>query len=239
MSQAKLARPHRARHGGAQSCEDLAGENGKTTAPATLGSQELRGYLRRNWLDHLAPGISKTRVARMSQASWAGPPQVRAYLRLELRGCFKRIGPDQFMSEHLQSQSRDDVSGENGRSALCAACLSLSPELQGCLRQNGPDHLARGISEPRAARTSQAKWAIPHQARAYLSPVLRGCSGEPGRTISGGVGKTTWRIAYRSSELEDVSGETGQATSGSGISEARVARMCEAKLAGSPRARHV
>ena len=213
----------------------------------------MRGYLRRNWLDHLAPGISETRVARMSQANWAGPPQVRAYLSLELRKCFKRIGPDQIRSEHLQSQSCDDVSGENVRTVSCAACLSLNPELQGCLRQNGPDHLAKGISEPRVARISQSKRAVPHQVSAYLSPVLRGCSREPGRTISRTASKP--RVAKISqAELArppgawhlgaqicggDVSGETDQVTSGSGISEARVARMSEAKLSGSPRARHV
>ncbi len=199
----------------------------------------MRGYLRRNWLDHLAPGISETRVARMSQANWAGPPQVRAYLSLELRKCFKRIGPDQIRSEHLQSKSCDDVSGENVRTVSSAACLSRNPELQGCLRQNGPDHLAKGISEPRVARISQSKRAVPHQVRAYLSPVLRGCSGEPGRTISGGVGKTTWRIAYRSSELEDVSGDFGWTCSGHGISEPRVARMPLASTVGASGPRKV
>ena len=221
-----MARPLRARHAGAQSCEDLTGENVKTTPHATPGSQELRGYLRRNWLEHPAPGISKTRLARMSQASWAGPLQVRAYLSLELRGCFKRVGPDQLRSEHLQSQSCDDVSGENGRAASCAACLSLRPELQGCLTQNGPDHLARGISEPRVARISQAKWAIPHQARAYLSPALRGCSGEPGRTIS--------RAASRSQELRRCLGQNWPDYLAHGISELRVVEMSQAKRARPP-----
>ena len=183
----------------------------------------------------------------MSQAKLAGPPRSwhledqscenvpgelgrtasgQGILTLELRGCFKRIGPDQLRSEHLQSQNCDDVSGENGRTASCAACLSLSPELQGCLRRNGPGHLARGISEPRVARISQAKWAIPHQARAYLSPALRGCSGKPCRTIS--------RTASRSQELRRCLGRNWPDYLAHGISELRVVKMSQAKRARPP-----
>ena len=207
----------------------------------------MRESRRQKWQNHPARDTWEQRVARIPRAKLAGPPRSwhledqscenvpgelgrtasgQGILTLELRGCFKRIGPDQLRSEHLQSQNCDDVSGENGRTASCAACLSLSPELQGCLRRNGPDHLARGISEPRVARISQAKWAIPHQARAYLSPASRGCSGEPGRTIS--------RTASRSQELRRCLGRNWPDYLAHGISELRVVKMSQAKRARPP-----
>eukprot|EP00959_Pyramimonas_sp_CCMP1952_P094690 1980885-Pyramimonas_sp.AAC.1 len=54
----------------------------------------------------------------------------------------------------------------------------------GCLRRNGPDHLLRGISEPRVSRISQAKWAGPPLARHLRTQSCEDVSGETRRTIS-------------------------------------------------------
>ena len=45
--------------------------------------------------------------------------------------------------------------------------------MRGNFRRNDPDHLARGRSEPRVARMSQARGAIPLRVRASRSPELR------------------------------------------------------------------
>ena len=99
-----------------------------------------------------------------------------------MRGCLKRKGLERLRSRHLRAQSWEDVSGAIGKTTS-----------------------GQGISEPRVARTSQARLAGPLRSRH--------------------LGAQSW---------EDVSGEIGQATSGQGISELRVARMPQAKGAGSP-----
>ena len=97
-SYAKLAGPPRTRHLCAQSCGDVSGETGRISSRAASPSPELRGCLkrngrgllrsghlgtqrfrrcfRRNWPDHLSRRIWEPRLARMSQAKWAGPSQI-------------------------------------------------------------------------------------------------------------------------------------------------------------------
>merc|ERR1712060_347261 len=170
MSQAKRPGPPLARHLRAQSCEDVSGEAGRNTSRAASRSPELRGFLRRNGPDHLSRGISEPRESRMSQAKRAGPRLAR----------------------HLRAQSFEDVSGETGRTTSRAA--SQSPEFGGCLRRNGPDHLAHGVSKLRVWRMSQAKRAGPPLARHLRAQSLEDVSGETRH--------------LRAQSLEDVSGET-------------------------------
>ena len=54
MSQAKRAGPPRKQHRGAQNCEDVSGETGRTTSRAASQIRELRGRPRRDCQDHLA-----------------------------------------------------------------------------------------------------------------------------------------------------------------------------------------
>eukprot|EP00959_Pyramimonas_sp_CCMP1952_P406146 8511851-Pyramimonas_sp.AAC.1 len=61
MSDAKRARPPLAPHLGAQTCEDVSGETGRTTPRAASGSSELRGCRRRNGPEYLAHGNSEPR----------------------------------------------------------------------------------------------------------------------------------------------------------------------------------
>ena len=150
------------RHFGAQSFENVSGETGRTTSRAASQSPGFRGCLRRNGPDHVSRGISESRFWRMSQAKRAGPRRAR----------------------RLKAQSLEDVSSETGRTTSCAApeaqrfgdvsgetawttsrAASQSPELRGCLRRSGPEHLSRGISEPRVARMSQAKLAVQSRTR--------------------------------------------------------------------------
>ena len=198
MSQANRARPPLERHLGAQSFEDVSSETGRTTSCAAPEAQrfgdvsgetawttsraasqspELRGCLRRNGPDHLSRGISEPRVARISQAKRARPPLAR----------------------HLGAQRVEDVSGETGRTTSRAA--SQSPGFRGCLRRNGPDHVSRGISEPRVSRMSLAKRPGPPFARQPGAPICEDVSGEtpnPGQ--------------LRNESCEDVSGETARTT---------------------------
>ena len=104
---------------------------------------------------------------------------------------------------------------------------SLSPELRGRLRRDWPDHSGHGISEPKVGRMSQAKLARPPQVRASLSSELRGCLRRKGPDHL----RSRHVLAQ---SCKDVSGETGQTTSGQGISELRVARMSQERLAGLP-----
>ena len=107
--------------------------------------------------------------------------------------------PDHLRSGHLGAQSCEDVSGETAWTTSRAA--ARSPELRGCLRRNGPDHLARGSSEPRVSRMSQAKRAGPPRARHLGAQICEDVSGEtpnPGQ--------------LRNESCEDVSGETARTT---------------------------
>eukprot|EP00959_Pyramimonas_sp_CCMP1952_P045321 946695-Pyramimonas_sp.AAC.1 len=58
------ARPPRAGHRRAQSCEDVSSETGWTKSRAASPRSELRGCLRRNAPGHPAHGISELRVRR-------------------------------------------------------------------------------------------------------------------------------------------------------------------------------
>ena len=178
--------------------------------------------------DILLGGISELRVWRMSQAKRAGPPLAR----------------------HLRAQSLEDVSSETGRTTSCAApeaqrfgdvsgetawttsrAASQSPELRGCLRRSGPEHLSRGISEPRVARMSQAKRAGP--------PLARHLGAQSCEDFSGETGQTTSRAASRSPESRGCLRRNGQDHLSRGISEPRVSGMSQAKRAGPRLARHL
>ena len=109
--------------------------------PDHLGAGHLRGQgcedvSGESGLNTSTQGVSEPRVARMSQAKVAGPPWGRASRNPEFRGCLTRKLQDHLSSGHLRGQSCEDVSGESG--------LNIS---------------AQGVSEPRVARTSQAKVA--------------------------------------------------------------------------------
>ena len=109
--------------------------------------------------------------------------------------------PDHREAGHLRGQSCEDVSGESG--------LTTS---------------AQGISEPRFARMSQAKVAGPPWGRAFLRSELRGWLMRkwPDHQGAGHFGTLS---------CEDVSGESGLTTSAQGVSEVRVARMSQARVA--------
>ena len=119
---------------GPPECKDVSGKTGRTTSRAASWSLELRGCLRRNGLDHLSRGISGLRIARMSQAKRAGPPQARASRSPELGGRLRRNRPD-----HLS----------RGISELRFRRMSQA-------KRPIPDN-----SETRVVRMSQAKRPIP------------------------------------------------------------------------------
>ena len=106
---------------------------------------------------------------------------------------------------------------------------SGSSELRGCLRRNRPDHLARGILEPRVARMSQAKRAGPPLARHLRAQNLEDVSGETGRTTS--------RAASQSPVFRGRLRRNGPDHLSRGISEHRIWRTSQAKRAGPPLAR--
>ena len=178
MSQAKRAGPPRARHLVAQICEDVSGETPN-------------------------PGKLRTRVLRMSQAKRPGPPDFCGDVSAP-----GSLGQTQLLSR--QHPVQQAVWGTNESSPSWEARLgawttsraaSGSPELRGRLRRNGPDHLARGSSEPRVSRTSQAKRAGPHRARHLGAQICEDVSGEtpnPGQ--------------LRNESCEDVSSETARTT---------------------------
>jgi len=191
MFLAKFTGPPHARHLGAQICEDAAGGTGQTTS--SLQAQSCEDV----------PG-----GARMSQAKRAGPPHGQhlraqscqdvsgtigwrtsraAFASPEWGGCLRRNWLHHRRSGHLGAQSCEDVPGERGRTTSC-----------------------NGIPQPRVARMSLARRAVPPQIRASLSAELRRC---------------LWRI-----ETDHLA---------RGISEPRVSRMSQANLARRPRAQHI
>ena len=160
------------------------------------------------------------RVARMSQAKVAGPPSGRASPRSELRGSLRRKWPDHLSSGHLGTQSCEDVSCENGRTAMGQGISEvrvarMSPAKVAC-------HLSSGhISEVSDARMCQAKVAGPPWGRASPRSELRECLRRkwPDHLSSAHLGSQSWKAA---------SGESGLTTMGHGISEVRVVRMSQA-----------
>ena len=144
---------HREDHWGAEKTHDhLLKQTKRSRHPRYLGANrpvkhswsalcpEMRGCLRRNWPDHLADGISKPRIARISQAKRAGPPQVTASPNPKVSRMFQAKWAGQHLARHLGAQICDDVSGETGRT---------SSDLV--------------ISKDRRVRMSQAKPARPAQ----------------------------------------------------------------------------
>ena len=151
---------------------------------------------------------------------------------------------------HFEARSCEGVSGRAGW--IASRVASRSSALRECLGRNGPGHLPRGISGPRAARASLAKWAG--------SPRARHLGAQSYEDVSDGTCQTSSRAASRSQGCEDVPGETGWTTPREasrrselrgclkrnapnhlerGISEPRVARMSQAKRAGTALARHL
>ena len=122
-----------------------------------------------------------------------------------------------------------DVLGKTGRTTSRAASWSL--EVRGCLRRNGLDHLARGISGLRVSRMSQAKRAGP--------PLARHLGAQSCEDFSGETGQTTSRAASRSPESRGCLRRNGQDHLSRGISEPRVSGMSQAKRAGPRLARHL
>ena len=172
---------------------------GQTTSRAASLSPELRGCLRRNGPDHLLRCISDLRVARMSQAKQAGPPLAR----------------------HLGAQNCEDVFGET--SWTTSRAESRSSEFRGCLMQNGPDHLLRGISETRVARMSQAKRA--------RQPLARRLGAQNCEDVSGETCQTNSCAASQSSELRGCLKRNQPNHLSRGISELRIVRMSHANRA--------
>ena len=158
VSQAKWARPPRARHLRAQSCEDISGEMSHTTSSQGVSEPSVARMLRQALPHHLAHGIQKPRVATMSRAELARLP-----------GAW-----------HLGAQSCEDVSGETGRNTSRMA--TQSSEFGGCLRRHGPEHLSCGLSEHRTSRMSQAKRAGPPLAPHLGAQSCEDVSGETGWT---------------------------------------------------------
>ena len=121
-----------------ESCEDVSGET-------------------------LTRGISEPGLGRMSQTKLTGPPQVRASLSPELRGCLRR----DWLDLHVHGISGPIV-GSMSPLRLAGpprVRVSPNPELRGCRMPDWPDYLSRGISETRVARTSEAKLAGALRAR--------------------------------------------------------------------------
>ena len=98
--------------------------------------------------------------------------------------------------------------------------------MRGCLRRNRPDHLARGILEPRVARMSQAKRAGPPLARHLRAQSLEDVSGETGRTTS--------RAASLSPEFRGCLRRNGPDHLPRGLSEPSFSRTSQAKRPGPP-----
>ena len=94
--------------------ELLAGRarlDGRPPQVRASGSPELRGCLRRNAPDHLANGSSETRIARMSQAKWPGPPRER---RLRAQFC-EDVSGETLNPGQLRNESCEDVSSETAK----------------------------------------------------------------------------------------------------------------------------
>ena len=129
-----------------------------------------------------------------------------------------RLGAGSPRERQLGARSCEDVSGETARTTSRAA--ARSPEFRGCLRRNGPDHLAHGISEPTFARMSQAKRSIPDnsetrssrmsQAKRPRPPLARRPGAQNCEDVSG---ETPNPGQLRNESCEDVSGETARTTS--------------------------
>ena len=181
-----------------------------TTSRAAPSSMQLRGCLRRNWPDHLSRGIFQPRVARMSRAKLAGPPQVRASRSIDLRGCLRR-----------RAQSCKDVSGATSRitpgqgiseprgARMSQAKLPRPPRAQ-LLRARRFEDVSSEIGRITSRAASLTKMA---QAKLVGPPVARHVGAQ---------------------SCNDVSGEIGGTTSGQGISEPRVARRSQVRRAGPP-----
>ena len=146
--------PLMSRHLGGQSCEDVSGESGhpsqgisnlraarmsEAKRTTSLGSGHLRSQSCENvsgetsWAN-TGQGISEVRVAGMSGAKAAGPPQLRTFRNQELRGCLRRNWPDHQGAGHVR-----------GQGARISQAKVARPQW--------------GISEIRVARMSQAKAA--------------------------------------------------------------------------------
>ena len=79
-----------------------------------------------------------------------------------------------------------------GQTTSCAA--SRSVESSGRLRRNGPDQIARGISECIVSSTSKAKWTTPLREGVWRRTNLPGCATRDGPS----------HLADRTSDLKDA-----------------------------------
>ena len=108
--------------------------------------------------------------------------QSRTTQKRELRGCLRRNGPDHQYFEtksrctgprpeqaSITTAPRSASCLGNNKRELLAGRGDWSPEFRGCLRRNGPDHLARGSWEPRVSRMSQAKRPIPDNSETRVA----------------------------------------------------------------------
>ena len=154
------------------SCEYLSGETGQTTSRAASRSPGLQECLGQNGQTTSGQGISERRRARVTLANRASA--------LELRGCLdeaKLAGPPrawhafQGLATSRAASRKPDLQGcilRNWPGHLKLGRNYLSSGLRGCTRRNGPDTLARGICEPRDARTHQAERTGPPRAPRLL-----------------------------------------------------------------------
>ena len=128
-----------------------------------------------------------------------------------------RLGAGSPRERQLGARSCEDVSGETARTTSRAA--ARSPEFRGCLRRNGPDHLARGSSELRFRRMSQAKRPIPDNSETRVVRMSQAKRPGPPRERRPGAhfcedvsGETLNPGQLRNESCEDVSGETAKIT---------------------------
>ena len=132
-----------------------------------------------------------------------------------------RLGAGSPRERQLGARSCEDVSGETGRTTSRAA--ARSPEFRGCLRRNGPDHLARGTSEPQICEDVSSETAQTTSRAASRSSEFRGCLRRNGPDqLSRGSSELSFRRMSQAKRPIPHNTET------------RVVRMSQAKRPGPP-----
>ena len=141
----------------------------------------MRGCLRRKWPDHLSSGHLRTqsgedvsgksgwtthgaghpevRIAEMSQAKMASPPELRASRTQSCEDVSGESGRTTHGARHLRGQNCEDVSGGNG---LTTSAQGISEPRSATMSQAkvaGQTTMGQGVSEVSGARMSQAKVA--------------------------------------------------------------------------------
>ena len=177
MSQAELVSPTLARHLCTQSCENVSGETAWNTAGQGILEPRVARMSQAKLARQPRAGHPGAQSLREASGELARSPQVRAYRIPELRGCHGKL-TGQPRARHLGAQNCEDISGDTCQTTSRAASRSL--ELRRRRRRSWPNHLPRGISEPRVARLSQAELAGQPRAQHLRTQSCEDVSGATG-----------------------------------------------------------